>query len=185
MSATVVRPSNVVPLTKTAKPLRVVPAGPRHRDRDPFDVVLRMTLASTLDAKSRVMLARWQARREGLLAVVATYDDLNDDLDFLGDDLGQRIVARGVEPPALPVDIAALSALAREPSPERSAGRQLAATLDAIGVVRRQATVALNAALECGDADTGEILARLIRRLTTKAEILTAQAAQRAPDRPA
>ena len=184
MSATVVRLNNVVPLAQKRTP-RVMPAGPRARDREPFDAILRVTLASTLDAKSRVMLARWQARKDSLVALVATYDDLNDDLDFLADDLGQRIVARGVEPPALPVEIAALSTLAREPLPERSAAHLLATALAAISGVRRQAAVALNSALENGDADTGEILARLIRRLTTKAEILTAQAAQRAPDRPA
>jgi DNA-binding ferritin-like protein len=184
MSATLVRSNNVVPLAQQRTP-RAIPAGPRARDREPFDAILRVTLASTLDGKSRVMLARWQARKESLIALAATYDDLNDDLDFLADDLGQRIVARGVEPPALPAEIAALSTLAPEPLPERSAAHLLATALAAIGGVRRQAVVALNAAVENGDADTGEILARLVRRLATKAEILTAQAAQRAPDRPA
>lgn len=160
--STVHRISDVI----TRNPLRLTVATAEQPPS--LDDLLVVTLANTLDLKCRVMFARWRARQVFDCKSIAVLDDLNDDLDFLADDIGQRISTRGREPLAEPEEIAFHSTLPSNGGRTPPPSMQMETLCAAIAAARWQLLAAIDAALRDGDAATGEVLSRLLRRLIRK-----------------
>ncbi|MFM9937989.1 MAG: hypothetical protein ACKVP7_00670 [Hyphomicrobiaceae bacterium] len=137
-------------------------------------MLLGVALTTTLDLKSRVMAARWQARSGSNRGLVVIYDDMNDDFDFLADDIGQRItmlrgwqVARGLEMGA----VAPLSAY--EPGfvgVEAQVDALMARVADTMTTAERL----LQAAFTARDTGSIAVSQQLRRRLVAKHVALTA-----------
>ena len=166
--------ARIVPSPQSVEPAPLVleAADPRR-----LDDLLTVALANALDLKCRVMLARWRARQAVDARLVAILDDLNDDLDFLADDLGQRILARGRQPRALARDVERHSELPPCRGVSLPETVETTALCIAMSAARRQLLASLTATVREGDKATGEVLSRLLRRLALKSAALTRHAA--------
>lgn len=176
MTTASVHPIGVRLETRWQGDARVMPVM-QATDPGRLDDLLTVALANTLDLKSRVMLARWSARRAVDAGLVAILDDLNDDLDFLADDLGQRILARGRQPRALPADVEQHSRLPLCRGTALPEAVETSSLSLAMSAARRHLLASLSAAMREGDKATGDVLSRLLRRLALKSDALTRHAA--------
>ena len=145
----------------------------RRRERIPLQTLLNLTLANSIDLKSRCALARWQAGKSGTLHLFRLYEDFNDELDLTADMLGQRILAIGGQPKALPADVVRLSRLPQYPTLMRWDVQHAECMCESIDVTAEYLNAAMDGAEQHGDRATLDVLQRLQRRLKAKRRALT------------
>jgi DNA-binding ferritin-like protein len=119
---------------------------------------MAVTLANTLDLKGRVMLAKWHARQLDSNGLALALDEFGDDLDLMADLLGQRMVALGQQPRALPADVSRMSRL----PPFKHAILWDSQLLDGVGesleAAKQYLEPTTSAAIDARDAATVDVL---------------------------
>lgn len=153
-------PASAVPAGKLQ-----TPTATEEGRRAPLRGLMAVTLANTLDLKGRLMQARWHARQLDSNGLAVAFDELGDDLDLLADLLGQRMVALGQQPRALPADVTQISRL----PPSKHAILWDSQLVEAVGksveTAKHYLEPTISAAIDAGDAATVDVLQRLKRRL--------------------
>lgn len=155
-------------------PVRAIPTGKlqglaprpqRKQERAPLAALLDVTLANTLDLKGRVMQSKWRARQLDSNGLALAFDEFGDDLDLMADLLGQRMVAMGHHPNALPADVTRMSRLPPFKGAILWDSQLVDALSQSVETTKHYLEPTISAAVEAGDTATSDVLQRLKRRL--------------------
>lgn len=150
----------------TASALESPAPQPRPRTvRAPLAALLGITLANTLDLKGRVMHAKWCARQFDSSGLALALDEFGDDLELMADLLGQRMIALGYHPKALPADVTRISRLPPFKDSILKDTELVDSIAQSINATKHYLEPTISAAVAAGDSATSDVLRRLKRRL--------------------